>query len=244
MKNSNDTFWNRTSELPICCAAPYPLCYRCPRVDSQYRRKFLSPLQYRGSSVGITNGHVLEVRGSNPDVGQTFRTRPDWLWGPTILLYKGYRPFPGGKERPERQADPSSLLVQWSRNIRAIPLLPVWAVRPVQSPVPLQGCTLPLPISLLRPMGRTSCTEPQCLYSTAIPLLPSVPVQYSYNSTPSMGRMDCTEPQCLYSTATPLHPSVPVQYSYTSTPPMGRTACTEPQCLYSRAIPLLPLWII
>jgi len=110
------------------------------------------------------------------------------------------------------------------------------------------------------PEGRTACTEPQCLYSTAIPLLPlwavrplqtlsactvelylysplgpyglyraSVSVQYSYTSTPSMGRTACTDPQCLYSRAIPL------------LPPEGRTACTEPQCLYSRAIPLLPL---
>ena len=65
-------------------------------------------------------------------------------------------------------------------------------------------------------MGRTACTDPQCLYSTAIPLLPYGPYG-------------------LY------RPSMPVQYSYTSTPPMGRTACTDPQCLYSTAIPLLPL---
>jgi len=130
-------------------------------------------------------------------------------------------------------------------------------------------------------MGRTVCTEPQCLYSTAIPLLPllavrsvqslsactvelclyspywpydlykaSVPVQYSYNSTPPTGRTACTEPQCLHSRAIPLLPywpyglykaSVPLQYSYTSTPPIGRTACTEPQCLHSSAIPLLLL---
>ena len=85
-------------------------------------------------------------------------------------------------------------------------------------------------------MGRTACTEPQCLYSTAIPLLiyrpyglyrASVTVQYSYTSTPPIGRTVCTEPQCLYSTAIPLLPlwaiglyraSVPLQYSYTSTP--------------------------
>ena len=65
--------------------------------------------------------------------------------------------------------------------------------------------------------------------SRAIPLLPyglyglyraSVPVQYSYTSTPSMGLTVCTEPQRLYSTAIPLLPyglyslyraSVPVQ---------------------------------
>jgi hypothetical protein len=45
---------------------------------------------------------------------------------------------PGGKERPARDADPSHLLVPWSRKSRAIPLLPLWAVRPVQS---LSTCT-------------------------------------------------------------------------------------------------------
>ena len=134
------------------------------------------------------------------------------------------------------------------------------------------------------PMGRTACTEPQCLYSTAIPLLPlwtvrpvhslssctvqlypyspygpydlyraSVPVQYSYTSTPPMDYTACTEPQCLYSRAVPLLPLWPVRpvqrlsacrLSYTSTPPMGRTTCTEPQCLYNTAIPLLPLWTV
>ena len=62
-------------------------------------------------------------------------------------------------------------------------------------------------------MGRTTCTEPQCLYRIAIRLLPSVPVQYSYTSTPLSA---CTvqlylySPQRLYSTAIPLLPSVPV----------------------------------
>jgi len=55
-------------------------------------------------------------------------------------------------------------------------------------------------------MDRTACTEPQCLYCIAIPLLPiwtyglyraSVPVQYTYTSTTHMDRTDSTEPQCL-----------------------------------------------
>jgi len=46
--------------------------------------------------------------------------------------------FPGGKERPGCDADPSPLLVPWSWKSRAIPLLPLWAVRPVQS---LSACT-------------------------------------------------------------------------------------------------------
>ena len=122
------------------------------------------------------------------------------------------------------------------------------------------------------PMGRTACTEPQCLYSRAIPLLllwavrpvqslsactvqlylyspyglyslyrASVPVQYSYTSTPPMGRTACTVQLYLYSPYGPYslyRASVPVQYSYTSTPRLGRTACTEPQCLYNGAINL------
>ena len=124
-------------------------------------------------------------------------------------------------------------------------------------------------------MGRTACTEPQCLYSTSIPLLPlwairpvhslsactvqlylyspyglyglyrdSVPVQYSYTSTPLSA---CTVELYLYSPYGSYglyRASVPVQYSYTSTPSMGRATCTEPQCLYSTAIPLLPLWAV
>ena len=90
---------------------------------------------------------------------------------------------------------------------------------------PLSACTVQLYLY-----------SPQYLYSTAIPLLPSVPIQNSYTSTPPIGRTACTEPQCLYSTAIPLLPSVPVEYSYTSTPPMGRTACTETQCLYKGAL--------
>jgi hypothetical protein len=37
------------------------------------------------------------VRGSNPGGGEIFRTRPDWPWRPSILLYSGYRIFTGGK---------------------------------------------------------------------------------------------------------------------------------------------------
>ena len=91
-----------------------------------------------GSSVGIATGYGL----NGPSGGEIFRTCPDRPRGPPSLLYNGYRVFPGGEERPRRDADPSPLLVPWSRNSRAIPLLP--------------------------PMGRTACTEPQCLYKGAL----------------------------------------------------------------------------
>ena len=93
-----------------------------------------------------------------------------------------------------------------------IPLLPLLAIRPVRS---LSACTVQL--YLYSPYG------PYGLYRA------SVPVQYSYTSTPSIGHTACTELQCLYSTAIcrlPLLVIGPVQYSYTSTPPMGHTACT------------------
>ena len=152
--------------------------------------------------------------------------------------------FPEVKRGRGMTLTPHSLLVPSSRKSRAIPLLHLWAIWPVQS---LSACRVEL--YLYFPYGL------YILYRA------SVPVQYSYTSTPPTGRTSCTEPQCLYSTTIPLLPlwavrplqslsactvqlylyspywpyslyraSVPVQYSYTSTPPMGRTVCTEPQC--------------
>jgi hypothetical protein len=37
-------------------------------------------------------------RGRNPGGDETYCTLPDRLWGPSSLLYHGYRVFPGGKE--------------------------------------------------------------------------------------------------------------------------------------------------
>jgi hypothetical protein len=47
------------------------------------------------------------VRGSTSCGGEIFRTCPDRPWGPPSLMYNGYRVFPGDKERPGRDADPS-----------------------------------------------------------------------------------------------------------------------------------------
>ena len=85
-------------------------------------------------------------------------------------------------------------------------------------------------------MGRTACTEPQCLYSTAIPL----PTLWAVQPVQSLSA--CTVQLYLYSPYGPYglyRASVPVQYSYTSTPHMDRTACTDPQCLYNDALYLL-----
>jgi len=36
------------------------------------------------------------VPRSNPVAGEIFHTHPEWPWGPTSLLYNGYRVFPTG----------------------------------------------------------------------------------------------------------------------------------------------------
>ena len=104
-----------------------------------------------------------------------------------------------------------------------IPLLSLWAVRPVQ-----RLCARTVQLNLYYPYG------PYGLYRA------SLPVQYSYNSTPHMGRTPSTDPQSLYSTSLlllPLRALRPVQ---------SLSACTvqlylySPQYLYSTAIPLLP----
>jgi hypothetical protein len=82
------------------------------------------------------------VRGSNSGGGEIFRTCPDRPWGPSSLLYNGYRFFPANKERPGRDADPS----------------------PPSSAVVMKGWSY----TSTPPVGRTACTEPQCLYKGAL----------------------------------------------------------------------------
>ena len=65
-----------------------------------------------GSIVGIATGYGLDGPGIESRWGRNFpHLSPDRPWSPPSLLYNGYRVFSGGKERPERDADPSPLLV-------------------------------------------------------------------------------------------------------------------------------------
>ena len=142
-----------------------------------------------------------------------------------------------------------------------IPLLPLWTVRPVQSlsacttvhlylylylyspygpyalyrdSVPVEGCTFTFTYTSTPPMGRTPCTETQCLYKGAplplpIPLLPLWtlrPVQslsacrrvhlylYLYLYSPY-------RPYGLYRATVPVHRCT-FTFTYTSTSPIGR----------------------
>ena len=92
-------------------------------------------------------------------------------------------------------------------------------------------------------MGYTACTEPQCLYSTAIPLLPLWAVRPVHSLSACTVHLYLYSPECLYSTPIPLLPSVPVQYSYNSTPLSAYTVqqyLYSPQYLFSTAITLHP----
>jgi hypothetical protein len=98
----------------------YKMCIACLNgilwnKDVRKERKFniynaliKSSLCGPGSSVGIATELRAGRSGDRiPGGGEIFRTSPDRPWGPPSLLYSGYRVFPGGKERPGRDADPS-----------------------------------------------------------------------------------------------------------------------------------------
>jgi len=68
-----------------------------------------------------------------------------------------------------------------------------------------RGVTL-TPHSFLVPRSRKSRDIPLLPYGPYGLYRASVPVQYSYTSTPPMGRTACTEPQCLYKDALYLLP--------------------------------------
>jgi hypothetical protein len=67
-----------------------------------------------GSVVGIVTGYGLDGPGIESRWGRDFPHLSRSTLGPRSLLYYGYRVFPGGKERPGRDADhspPSSAVV-------------------------------------------------------------------------------------------------------------------------------------
>ena len=140
------------------------------------------------------------------------------------------------------------LLVLWSRKSRAIRLLSLWAVRPVQS---LSACkerpgrdsdpSAPSSAMVKKvwsytstsPMGRTACTEPQCLTT--------VHFTFTFTSTPLMDLTVCKEHQCLYNVALFLY-----IYLYSPYGPYGfyRASVPVQRCTLPLPIPLLPLWTV
>ena len=88
------------------------------------------------SVVGIATGYGLDSPRIESWWGEIFWT--DQSWGPPSLLYSGYRVFPGGNEQPGRDTDPTPPSSVMVISGGAIPLLPLWAVWPVQN---LSACT-------------------------------------------------------------------------------------------------------
>jgi len=87
--------------------------------------------------------------------GVIFCTCPDRSWGPTqppVQRVPGL--FPRVKSGRCVTLTTYPLLVPWSRKSRAIPLLPLWAVRPAQSQCLYKGAiyiyfiSAPMPIKL------------------------------------------------------------------------------------------------
>ena len=154
MRNSSDTIGNRTCDLPTCSAVPQLTAL--PRSPTIQLCLNIFSGQVAYSVQRLATGWT--VRRSKLVGAEIFRTCPDRPWGPSNLLQNGYQVFPGVKSSRGVTLTPHPLLVPWSRKGRAISLLPLWAVRPVQS---LSACTrvhftLPLPYSevLWRKNGR------------------------------------------------------------------------------------------
>ena len=87
-----------------------------------------------GSSVSIVTGYGLD----GPVIESRWRRDSPHLsrpaLGPTQLSVQWVLSLsPGVKSGRDVTLTPHLLLVPWSRKGRAIPLLPLWAVRPVQS---------------------------------------------------------------------------------------------------------------
>jgi len=145
-----------------------------------------------GSSVGIATGYGLNGPGIKSRLrGEIFRTCPDRPWAPLSVLYNGYRVFSGIKSGRGVTLTPHPLLVPWStKRVGLYLCFPYGPCGLYRASVPVQGCTLSLPIPLLplwtvRPVQSLSaCTR---MHFT-----------FTYTSTALTGRTACTEPQYLY----------------------------------------------
>ena len=76
--------------------------------------------------------------------------------------------LPGVKSCRGRKLTPHPLLMTWSKKSRSITLLPLWTVRPAQR---LSACTtvhFTFTHTSTPSMGRTACTETQCMYNGAL----------------------------------------------------------------------------
>ena len=99
--------------------------------------------------------------------------------------------------------------------------------------VPVQRCTLPLPIPLL-PLRTVQSVQSLSACTT-------LHFTFTYTSTPPMDRTACTEPQYLYNVALYLY-----LYLYSPYGPYGlyRPSVPVQRCTLPLPIPLLRLWTV
>ena len=97
--------WSRKGRsiplLPLWAVRPVQSLSACTRVTFTFTS---TPGRNHPQPPSITVGRISQlvyrlatgwtVRGSSPRGGEIFRTCPDRPWGPTSLLYNGYRAFP------------------------------------------------------------------------------------------------------------------------------------------------------
>jgi hypothetical protein len=124
-----------------------------------------------GSVVGIATGYGLDGPGIEFPVGARFsapvQTNPPAYPASCTLGTGSFQGVKSGRGVALTPLPPS--LVLWSRKSIAIPLLPLWAVQPVQK---LSACTVQLYLYYpYGPYGLYRASVP-VQYSTAIPLLP------------------------------------------------------------------------
>jgi len=110
-----------------------------------------------------TRVHFTFTYTSTPPMDRTACTEPQCLYKGALYLYLyHYSPYgPYGLYR-------ASMPVQGCTLPLPIPKLPLWTVRPVQS---LNACTrvhFNFTDTYTSPIDRTACTEPQCLYKSAL----------------------------------------------------------------------------
>jgi hypothetical protein len=91
-----------------------------------------------GSSVGIETELRVGRSGDGIPVGRDFPPLQTGPWAHPASCKMGTGSSSGVKSGRGVTLTPHSLLAPWSWKGRAIPLLPLWAVRPVQS---LSACT-------------------------------------------------------------------------------------------------------
>ena len=147
-------------------------------LDTRCKVPVLNEMQYAiygpGSVVGITTGYGLDGPGIESRWGARFSAPVHTGTGAhPASCTMGARSFPGVKSGRGVTLSLHPLLVLWSWKGRAIPLLPLWAVRPVQS---LSACTrVRFTLSLAAVASRyfwTTCDQQCQWYGLATTLAP------------------------------------------------------------------------